>query len=114
MSLHGGIQIRPVLGIPAGVAPETDIPRASEHAFVGGEPFEPQNHGDLEGLVGDRPFRRPKSRRRLSENAFMERARPHELLSRILRVAKRGCGSGVCGFATRAISVSHKSGRIGW
>ena len=65
-------------------------------------------------LVGDGAFRRPESRGRLCRKLARETSRARTSCSRASSGwRKAGCGKGVCGFDTRAMSVSHSRGRIG-
>ena len=72
-----------------GIAPETDVARAAEHAFVGGEPAKTHFRGDFERLIRDRALRRPKPGRRLAESLLVKAAGARELLASIFGITKR-------------------------
>ena len=55
------VEVRPIFRIAGRIAPESDVQRAAQNAFVGGEPSEAKLRGDFESLIGNRTFGGPQA-----------------------------------------------------
>ena len=100
----GRVEQLGIVGNAGGVAAETSLKGAAEHALVAGKPTETEFGGDAQGGVGDGPFRGPQAGRRTCEMTLVEAAGAGELFAGILgmnegRGEQRGAGIGFLGGA---------------